>query len=124
MGDVVHSIVVVTALIYAWDEKYQADVIAPNVNKFRKNLPEQYRDLLVGPTRSTTNGYFTWTFGPCGSKVGWDMEEEFIALQNEFMDLFSFRYEDGSSPFALVRLTYDAPQGTPTVEYHQSTHGR
>lgn len=101
MGYIAHDMVVVTAGDYGQGREWW-----PDVDAFRESLPEQWRALVVGPIKSITNGYLTWVFAPDGSKSGWDTDTDGDEYRDQFVDLFAFAYEDGSSPFDIVRLQY------------------
>lgn len=105
MSDVVHHVMIVTASGWAFDQNLGVKS-PPDVTAFYEQLPGKFRYLLNGPTKSLTNDYWTWTFGPCGSKVGWDLEKEFSKWADKFVDLFSFRFDDGSSPFEVIQIHY------------------
>jgi hypothetical protein len=103
MGYVAHDAVIVTAHGYALDQPWMPDVAA-----FREALPEAFRPLLVGPIPAVVNGDATWVFGPDGSKSGWGTDEEGDGYRERFAELFDLAYEDGSTPFDVVVLTYGA----------------
>jgi hypothetical protein len=118
MTEVVHDMVIVTAAKWAFDINLDGDKGPPDVAQFMEDLPPEFQTLLSGPVSSVANGYFTWTFGPCGSKVGWLVEIEFREWADKFVDLFSFRFDDGSSPFEVIRVHYGR---TSSGEYQVDT---
>lgn len=103
MGYIAHDAVIVTFGRHALDREWM-----PDVEAFRQSLPEEWRPLVVGPVDSITNGYVTWMFLPDGSKSGWDTDEQGDEYRQQFIDLFSFRWPDGSSPWDVVTVTYGA----------------
>ena len=77
-----------------------------DVDAFRQSLPEQWRSLVIGPVKSLTNGYSMFAFLWDGSKEGWGTAEEGAAYRKQFLDLFSFAYEDGSSPYEVLSADF------------------
>jgi len=97
MGYIAHDAVMVTASDY---------VAMPDVEAFRQSLPEEWRPLVIGPVRSVINGYLHFVFLPDGSKEGWGTSDQGDEYRQQFADLFSAGYEDGSSPFDVVKIRY------------------
>ena len=107
MGYMRHGAVLVVANGYAFmsgisDPGYKT----PDVESFRESLPEHWRPLLIGPVTSITNDYRLWAFLPDGSKEGWRDSDDGDVYRREFADLFSFKYEDGSSPFDVLIVSF------------------
>jgi hypothetical protein len=100
MGYTRHNAIVVTAAGYAMEGSYGA--AAPDVAAFRDSLPEQWRHLVIGPVESIVNDYQSFTFLPDGSKEGWKDSDLGDEYRRRFLDLFSFAYEDGSTPFDVL----------------------
>lgn len=101
MGYVQHDIVIVTFDSYALDKDWMPDVPA-----FLDAMPERLRSLVVGPVQSLVNGYITYVFTSDGSKDGWPNSDEAAEWRRRFADLFSFQYDDGSTPFDVVEISY------------------
>src|SRR5215831_12078344 len=103
MGYIAHDAVIVTVSDYVYREEMDP---RPKLEAFRASLPDEWRPLVIGPVHSLTNGYDTYVFLPDGSKEGWDTSDEGDRYRARFLDIFTSRYEDGSSPFDYVALTY------------------
>lgn len=101
MGYTRHNAVIVTAADYAMEGGVGLPP-APDVEAFRQSLPEGWRHLVVGPVHSVVNSYQSFAFLPDGSKEGWDTSDEGDAYRQRFIDLFSFAYVDGSTPFDVL----------------------
>jgi hypothetical protein len=117
MGVIKHDAVIVTVAGFIVD-----DPRMPDVDAFRSCLPEEFRQLLVGPIPSVVNGDVTYFFAPDGSKEGWRPSNEGDHWRSEFIDLFRFRYDDGSSPFVVTAVRYGGDQvyeGGAIVTYQQ-----
>lgn len=97
MGYVRHDAILVTD--YGYDR-------APDVEAFRDSLPEDWRALVVGPIEAVINRYVTYAFLPDGSKEGWDDSNAGDEYRRQFLELFSKRYSDGSSPYEIVSVRY------------------
>ena len=103
MGYIAHDAVIVTVSDYVYGREMDP---RPKLEAFRASLPEEWRPLIIGPVPSLTNGYDTYVFLPDGSKEGWDTSDQGDKYREEFLAIFSPRYDDGSSPFDWVELTY------------------
>jgi hypothetical protein len=117
MGYIAHDAVLVTVNDYM-----EGKPGWPDVEAFRRSLPEEWRPLLIGPVRSVTNGYLSFVFLPDGSKEGWDVSDRGDEYRDRFAHLFSAGYEDGSSPFSVVRVRYggddyDRASAEPVLDY-------
>jgi hypothetical protein len=113
MGYIAHDAVMVTASDYTE---------MPDVDAFRRSLPEEWRPLVIGPIRSLTNGYLHFIFLPDGSKEGWDTSDQGDEYRQQFADLFSIGCSDGSSPFDIVKIRYggddyDHASAEPVLDY-------
>ncbi|MCW2929924.1 MAG: hypothetical protein JWM19_886 [Actinomycetia bacterium] len=115
MSHVMHDAVIVVAAGYAM-RGGMTDVPVPDVEAFRVSLPADWQRLVVGPVRSVVNDYETWTFLPDGSKEGWEKSEVGDELRKRFAALFSFSYEDGSSPFEVLHVRFGKPEGDDEPE--------
>lgn len=109
MGYIAHHAVLVTVSGYV--TKDAGKIRMPDVNSFRASLPPEWAALVVGPVPAVINDYLHFVFLPDGSKEGWDDSDKGDAYREQFAELFSACYEDGSSPFdvALVRYGGDEP---------------
>jgi hypothetical protein len=105
MGYVKHDAVIVTVSGYVYDSHYR-DTMDPKVEEWRGTLPAEWQALVVGPIRGIVNGDVTWFFAPDGSKEGWDTSDLGDSLREQFIGLFQFAYDDGSSPFDVVAVTF------------------
>lgn len=109
MGYTRHNAVIVTAEGYAM--RGEMKIPAPDVEAFRQSLPEKWRALVVGPVKSVINDWETWAFLPDGSKEDWEDSDLGDEYRRQFIALFSFAFDDGSSPFDVldVRFGGDEP---------------
>ncbi len=116
----------VVASDYALEGRYGAR--AADVEAFRESLPEEWRSLVIGPVKSITNSYSTFAFLWDGSKEGWDTGEQGDAYRQRFLDLFSFAYEDGGSPYRVLSADFrwggDEPGAgyVPELEVTSNAH--
>lgn len=78
----------------------------PDVAAFRESLPEEWRQLVIGPILSITNGYFTYAFLSDGSKYGWETDTQGGEYRSRFAAMFQQRFEDGSTADDVVALGY------------------
>ena len=109
MGYFAHDVVIATVSDYVYSG--HSDIGPPDVEGFRESLPEEFRALVVGPVRSTMNGYLNFVFLPDGSKEGWSHSAMADEYRERFIELFSERYEDGSSPFDVVAVRFGGDFG-------------
>lgn len=121
MGHMAHDAVIVTVSDYVLTPAPGRPAM-PDVDAYRASLPADWQALVVGPARSITNGYLTYAFLPDGSKEGWDTSDQGDEYREQFAALFSFRYEDGSSPFDVVHVRFGGderyePAVTGPAEY-------
>lgn len=88
---------------------------APDVETFRASLPPEWQHLVIGPVKSVMNDYVTFVFAADGSKEGWGTSDAGDLYRKQFLDLFRFAYEDGSSPSDVLvvdaRFGGDEPSG-------------
>jgi hypothetical protein len=94
----------------------------PDVEAFRESMPAEFRPLLVGPIPAVVNNNITYFFAPDGSKEGSDTSDEGDGWRQLFIDLFGFRYPDGSTPFQVVAVRYGGDQvfeGGAQITYQQ-----
>lgn len=78
----------------------------PDIDAFRESMPENFRQLVIGPVQSAANGEILYAFLPDGSKEGWETSDEGEYWREEFRNLFTYRYEDGSSPDDVVSVRF------------------
>jgi len=104
MGYIAHHAVIVTVSGYVLNRDQSPQM--PDVEGFRESLPEQFRKLIIGPVESITNGYLHFIFLPDGSKEGWETSDLGDTYREQFIKLFDFKYNDGSSPFDGVEIRY------------------
>jgi hypothetical protein len=78
----------------------------PDVDGFRESLPEKWRPLVVGPIASVVNDDYTFFFAPDGSKEGWADSDDGDRYRQQFMDLFAWKYDDGSTPFDVIAVRF------------------
>jgi hypothetical protein len=114
MGYTRHNAIIVTAAGYAMSGEI-TDCPKPDVAAFRESLPEAWRHLVIGPVKSVVNDYQSFAFLPDGSKEGWDTSDDGDQYRQQFIDLFSFAYDDESTPFDVLvidaRFGGDEPGG-------------
>ena len=96
-----HNAVVVVASAVVFSSLF-SDLTPPDVDGFRASLPEQWRPLVVGPIPSVINGYVTYLFAPDGSGEGWEDSDDGDRYRHQFIELFNFKYSDGSSPYDVL----------------------
>lgn len=104
MGYYRHNAILVVANEYIFDEDFATrhGIIAPDVEAFRESLPENWRQLVVGPVKSPLNGYITYVFCPDGGKESSPYSDMGELYQRQFLELFSFAYDDGSTPYDIL----------------------
>jgi hypothetical protein len=95
-----HNAVIVTVHGYVF--RGQSDFPPPDVEAFRQALLPEWRPLVIGPVRSAFEDYVSFVFLPDGSKEGWPESEAGDRYRQQFTDLFTFAYEDGSTPFDVL----------------------
>lgn len=104
MGYMRHNAIIVTAAGYMWNDSVRlpSDPPAPDIDAFRASLPPAWRALVIGPIRSIVNGYMTFAFMPDGSKEDWPDSDLGDEYRQRFVDLFSYAYDDGSTPYDVL----------------------
>ncbi|WP_109507319.1 hypothetical protein [Nocardioides speluncae] len=113
MGFMAHHAVVVHISGYVYSDNYPSGrAPAPDIAAFRETLPGRFQRLVVGPIVTAINGDLVAAFLPDGSKEGWPDSDEGDDYRRQFIELFSWCYDDGSSPFEVVHLRFggDEPQ--------------
>jgi hypothetical protein len=115
MGYTRHDAIIAVCSSYVFTG-YSNDIPVPDVEAFRADLPAEWQHLLIGPIDSATNGYQIFVFLPDGSKEGWGTSDDGDLYRERFLQLFSWAYEDGSSPFDVLvvaaRWGGDEPGGS------------
>jgi hypothetical protein len=124
-----HNAIIVTATGAAMSGLFP-DVPVPDVEGFRLSLPEPWRRLVIGPVITQLNGYWNYAFLPDGSYEGWAESDLGEQYRQQFIDLFSFAYSDGSTPHDVVVLearfgeqTHDEPALIATFNPHATATG-
>lgn len=104
MGYIQHDAVV--AVISGYDEETHAAIA-----RFREELPEEFRHLLVGPVVGV-NDYRTYLFAPDGSKEGWEHSDEAESWRESFAALArGKRYDDGSGSGNVIHVRFGGDYG-------------
>lgn len=106
MTEIVHNAVLVQVASFVYDATLPAHPPMPDVDAFRESMPEELRPLLVGPVPNIINGGAWFVFGPDGSKEGWSESDLAELWRRRFIELFSFVYEDRSSPYDVVYVRW------------------
>lgn len=99
MGRIVHDAIVVTT-----NDCRPGGL--PDIDAFRESLPEDFRQLVIGPVPTYFNGYVSYAFLPDGSKEGWTPSDEGDDHRRRFAALFDHRYADGSSHDEVVAIRF------------------
>lgn len=112
MGYIAHHAVVVHIAGWVTMPSVAGDrVQMPDLDAFRAEMPDEMRQLCVGPIPTAVNGDLVACFLPDGSKEGWDTSDLGDLWRQRFIDLFAWEFNDGSSPFdvASIRFGGDDP---------------
>ena len=119
MGRIVHDAIVVTT------SDCRPDGL-PDIDAFRASLPEDFRQLVVGPIPAPLNGYVSYAFLPDGSKEGWGASDEGDTYRAQFAALFSQSYSDGSTHDDAVAIRFGGDfrveQTAPEATYTHGVH--
>lgn len=116
MGTYIHDAVTVTTA--AW-----RDGGLPDIDAFRDSLPEEFRQLVIGPVPSCFNGRVSYAFLPDGSKEGWPPSDQGDEYRARFAALFAQQDEDGATCDDTVHIRYGGDHrhdNAPEIRY---THG-
>lgn len=92
-------------------------VSAPDADGFRESLPAGWRHLFIGPVPAPLNGYVMFALLWDGSGEGWDDAGQGDEIRRRFLDLFSFAYEDHSSPFSVLQAEFRWGGDEPGARY-------
>ncbi|WP_020135112.1 hypothetical protein [Streptomyces sp. 351MFTsu5.1] len=99
MGSIVHDVIVVTTVDFRPGG-------LPDIDSFRASLPEDFRQLVVGPIPAALNGYVSYAFLPDGSKEGRAASNEGDDYRARFAALFDQSFTDGDGHEDVVSLGY------------------
>lgn len=68
---------------------------------------ELNEDILSDFVGVGMNGYTSFYVAPCGSKLGWEMSDQFDQFLEKAIDIIdTLKYEDGSSSIDYVLVSY------------------
>ncbi len=77
-----------------------------SVKTWVDDLSKEHQSLFVF-VDSLINAKTTVFLAPCGSKKGWDVDEDIEVLRRKFIAILEgFKYEDDSSSFDWVEVGY------------------
>lgn len=109
--DAHHAVVVHIAGWVTMPDIARDRVKMPDLDALRAEMPEDFRQLCVGPIPTAINGDYVAVFLPDGSKEGWAHSDIGDLWRARFIDLFAWEFGDGSSPFdvASIRFGGDDP---------------
>lgn len=97
MGTVVHHVVIVTTFFSVTDQSAKEAV----------DIAKSLGLTVTEPVMSPINGYTTFMVVPSGSKQNWPDVDDHDQKVQKFIDyLKSAEYDDGSSPYEWVELSY------------------
>lgn len=88
MGYIAHHAVVATG-----DDDRFAETTKSKVNALKEEMPENLRNLVVGPIEGATNFYVSYCFLPDGSKEGWETSNDGDEWRDKFVGLFNDRWD-------------------------------
>ncbi len=118
-----HDAILVTFPYYVLDAgfpHYWGPV--PDLDVFRASLPATWRPLVLGPIISPLNGVLTCVFLPDGAPEGCPDSDARDERRRRFADLFTYRYEDGSTPFEVLHVRFGGDEPDAGVEPLVMTH--
>jgi hypothetical protein len=101
MSTTIHDAVIVQISGYVFDEEWTSG-LKPDLHGFRAKMPAWLRPCVIGPFQNPMDDTYTAFWMPT-SGYG---EDEANAWRKAFMDLFSFAYADGSSPYEVIRIQF------------------
>jgi hypothetical protein len=93
----------------------------PDIDAFRAEMPEEFRQLVIGPVKGAVNDTVFYVFLPDASKEGWDTSDTGDEWRDRFRALFTYQYEDGSSPDDVVSVRFGSV-GTSLVIMRPRSH--
>lgn len=113
MSTLIHDAVIVQISGYVFDREYMPGP-QPDLNAFRAKMPAWLRPCAIGPFLNPMSDTYTAFWMPDGShSASWTTtgskkvhhhSEEADKWRHAFLDLFSFAYDDGSSPYEVIRI--------------------
>lgn len=101
MGDIAHDAIVVTTT------EFRPGGL-PDIDAFRASLPEDFRQLVVGPIPATANGYVSYAFLPDGGKNGRAVSNEGDDYRDRFAALFNQSFTDGTGHEDIAAVHFGA----------------
>jgi hypothetical protein len=104
MGVMIHDTVIVLVSGYVLKDPQENGY--PDLAKFLKEMPQGLRPLVVGPIQAVEGGDVSFFWAPDGSKEGWDTSNLADEWREKFIQLFSFAYDDGSSPYDVLHVRF------------------
>jgi hypothetical protein len=99
MGRIVHNAIVVTTVDFRPGG-------LPDIDAFRASLPEDFRQLVVGPVPGVMNGYVSYAFLPDGSKEGRAASNEGDDYRARFAALFDQSFTDGDGHEDIAAIAF------------------
>lgn len=99
MGRIAHDAIIVTTVDFRPGG-------LPDIDAFRESLPEDFRQLVIGPIRATQNGYVSYAFLPDGSKEGRAASNEGDNYRARFAALFDQSFTNGDGHEDVVSLGF------------------
>lgn len=106
MSTTIHDVVIVQIRGYIFNTPVHSPAPAPDLDAFRKGMPEWLRPCVIGPVKNPLDSGYTAFWMPDGSSEGWEDSDDADTWRRKFMDLFSFAYDDGSSPFDVIWVRF------------------
>lgn len=105
MSVTIHDAVIVQIRGYVFLPTFH-DAPAPDLDVFRAKMPGWLRPCVQGPFKNPLNSGYTAFWTPDGSNEGWADSDEADTWRRAFLDLFSFAYADGSSPYDVICIRF------------------
>lgn len=99
MGTIQHKAMIVTGYDFGRERK-----LSQTYTKAKKLFP---KELISLKPKKVMNGYASFTIMPCGSKLGWELDQEHDKSIRELMNYIdNLRDEDGSNAVEYVYITF------------------
>lgn len=105
MSTTIHDVVIVQISGYVLSETWTQSP-SPDLDVFRAKMPGWLRPCVIGPFQNPLNNTYTAFWMPDGSNEGWADSDESDSWRHKFLDLFSFAFDDGSSPYQVMCIRY------------------
>lgn len=86
MGVIRHEIVIFDATEYG----DRASKTEAAVEALKAEMPEEFRQLVIGPVKTRTNGYIWYAMLPDGSKEFWSTSDEANKWREKFKALATY----------------------------------